>query len=89
MTDAELRAFLEKLRDRRLAAARVYEASKVRAAREVAEKAQKQIAKQSDLLVREFKRIDNTLVKAEGRINKILALRMMVEQAPEAVGGES
>lgn len=86
MTDAQLRAFLEKLRERRLSAARMYEASKVRAAKELAEKAQKQIAKQADLLAKEFKRIDATLSKAEGRVNKILALRLQIEQAPEATG---
>ena len=86
MPDAELRAFLEQLRERRMRGARAYEASKIRAAREIAEQAQKKIAKQADILAREFKRIDTALSKAEARINKIMALRMQIAQAPEEAG---
>lgn len=88
MPDQQLRQHLAELRERRMQQARAYEASKVRAAQELAVKAQETIAKQAAMLAKEFSRMDALLLKAEGRINKILALRMQIEQAPEATGEE-
>jgi len=80
ISDEKLRPWLFALRERRLAAARAYEASRIRASQETSVKLQKQVAKQLELFKKDLARCDKLLDKIDARLNKLAAQKLELEQ---------
>lgn len=92
MSDEQLEAMLDGIRERRLRLQRLYEEQLQARISNAVDKLDERINKQLDMLTKEVERCNNTLEKAEDRVNKIRAFRLqrgdLLEQQPHHDGSD-
>lgn len=79
LTPAEQEAFLEKVRDRRLAPVRLYQEAQARRATIRSQRTLALIDKQSAMMEKELAALDKAMAKVEARATMIAALSNQVE----------
>jgi septal ring factor EnvC (AmiA/AmiB activator) len=79
LTDAELDILLEEKRQRRYSIIKKYEETQEAKRRQENEKAKAELDKQLRIMEKDIGTIDRALERAEGRLNKIRALRLQYE----------
>ncbi len=79
LSPAEQEAFLEKVRDRRLAPIRLYQEAQAKRANIRSQRTLAMIEKQSAMMEKEIAALDKALAKVEARATMIAALTNQVE----------